>query len=631
MKEKFLSCKKNEDIASMNISRRTCFLILAISQISSRYPNPASGVSGGRTISRARIGNIIQSYFDSCIPHVVRYPTDVPLKYQLVQAPMTQFYYDIANENLTELQTWLPLHLSNSAFNQGRYHINAIRNFRCFLVLVSTSAYYAASRVDLFYGVPLKQDQVLSFRCMRSYCRVMPYYFVGFIYNHDGDGQPDFGTTLKHIWPRLSFKLASPEHPTPSFFFTLYNTGELNGLGTLHCWACESSKGKWRTFSCTGNEITCAQIMWDAYRSSLGNSKRIPWLFVRKDGKSMIKTNVPEKLCPFHVNPSASCLTLDEVNSVFQFLIHDSNWTTAAEATPGGGTSNALFSNPRVTYDALRLYEYPEDVLLAVRHSSFAFVTSDSVRQMGFSFSKFLAPYEVTVWVALGASTASLAVCVPAISRQGFGCAISNNLLNFASVLCDQFTFSATQMYPGAKRRVVNVVTIFWLFMAIVITNSYKAIMKSHYVLEPTYTTYWKSLQEMTGFAFIFTYRPKSQGDLESFNDDFRRSMSSMCNVIEGADLFKQTCVQEKERSQWEIKCLWGFMEESDSAACLFFDELQMTERQLQKSKFGYKLEKFLANRLQFLQTILSKVRIRPTEMLGKVVADELSVAGTAF
>ena len=160
----------------MEFARRTCFLILTISQILSSYPNPASGISGDSITRSASMGNIIQSYFSSCIPHVVRYPTDVPLNYQLEQTPMTQYYYDVANENLTDQLTWSQRRLANFTFNQGPYHINAIRNSRCFLILFSTAAeaYYTAHSGGFFYGIPFKQDQVLSVRCLRSYCRVMP-------------------------------------------------------------------------------------------------------------------------------------------------------------------------------------------------------------------------------------------------------------------------------------------------------------------------------------------------------------------------------------------------------------------------------------------------------------------------
>ena len=68
---------------------------------------------------------------------MVRHPTDIPFNYEMLQVPISQ-YHDrdtvLGNIN-TETETVAWGNRPYLTFNKERYHIGAIRNFRCFLIM----------------------------------------------------------------------------------------------------------------------------------------------------------------------------------------------------------------------------------------------------------------------------------------------------------------------------------------------------------------------------------------------------------------------------------------------------------------------------------------------------------------
>ena len=118
-----------------------------------------------------------------------------------------------------------------------------------------------------------------------------------------------------------------------------------------------------------------------------------------------------------------------------------------------------------------------------------------------------------------------LGVCAAGLSgRKSLARSIPENILNFAFALVDQFAITTAEMHTS-EVRAVNVFITFWLLAVVVITSSYKAIMKSDYVLEPKYTMPWTSLKGMEGFSFIFP------SDDAQMDEKFILKMKESCNI----------------------------------------------------------------------------------------------------
>ena len=177
-----------------------------------------------------------------------------------------------------------------------------------------------------------------------------------------------------------------------------------------------------------------------------------------------------------------------------------------------------------------------------------------------------------------------------------------------------------------------NVIITIWLLACIVVTNSYKGMMKSNYVLDPAYTTPWKSLVEMKGSAFIFALRSTSQEDVERINLDFQRNMKMRCDVKE-QNQYKNACVHEKESFHWDTICVYRLIR-NDNSACLFFTERQAMHRHYlegRDNRSAGSQKPWLQKKLDFFENAVSKARIRPIRLLEEVIIDKLSKPRTAF
>ena len=507
-----------------------------------------------------------------------------------------------------------------------RYHNDVIGHFQCFLVLFFTSDDAIFRKVlysDETY-IAIRQDTVLFYRSSEAWSRIMPHYFVGFVSISSSLDVIDFA---KAIWPTIlrdSFDLV---HPAPSVFLGHYEKRGLSDVtGCSYCWFC-SEETQWSVFNCTQNGAAgCPRIMMDAYRKALGNPKNVPWIL----HEALVKKSVPEKpsqFCPFVLNSSATC-TLDEKRRVLRFFIHDSNWTSKDHARM---IRNVAEANPfpKLRHIQFRPTYYPVDVILTGGTSATVrFITSDSVRQVGASFSTFLAPFAIKFWLALIAALILLALYMTPLSQVN----ILTNMVNLSSALVDQFVTPETHVHDP-RRPAVSTFMVFWISAVIVISSCYKAVMKSNYVLEPTYTTAWNSFMEMKGFAFIFPHVSQSPEDLAYLTSRFHTAMKKLCNVT-GENLYKEACVTQKESSYWFKECVYQVVRQQESTECLFFLELRVLESFLnttRERRIDTRTEKWLMKQFQVARIFLSKARIRPIEMLEQVLRNELTEPGAAY
>ena len=605
------------------VSRSFYALVSTMPGFSASYPTPSSRSPVHGSSAAAQLGNVIQLHLKSCIPHVVRYPSDVPLNYEMLSAPVSQQHLSLADG--------VRKRPYRALFNVRRYHMDAIRNFCCFLILFSTSADIMYSRMASTYykNMPLKQGWVLSFRTALK-ARMMPYYLVAFM--SVTDGRQDAFTAIQALWLKLQESL-DKYHPTPSFFLAHHQQGPKHNVGGptncfYYCWFCHYTS-KWWEFGCRGNEKALPAVMMDTQRRAFGGRKNIPWLF-----SDTTREAVPKKLstsCPFSLNATATCL-MDHTDRVLEFLIHDSNWTQVQDSLTFKETGFVNLKTPTIEYKPFDRMLYPVDVLLTgPLTSSFRFIAADNVRKKGTSslVSTLSAPYSANVWLGIAVSALALAFCMAPFAEQSLGSSVLANLLGFLSSLVDQFTVLAKRIH-GVHLRMANIATIFWLLPVIVITNSYKAIMKSNYVLEPTYTMPWKSLRQLRDFSFVFPFTARNTKEMEGVLAQFLKQISQRCNMnVSGDDWYKSECVRQEEGRQWSGQCWSDTIRRGDLSGCQFFREENSNRDKVKKALPNEKA--WWKKQLQYTENIKSRGRIRPIQMLEQVIRNELVEPRTAF
>ena len=465
------------------------------------------------------------------------------------------------------------------------------------------------------------QDSVLSYHTSTT-SHIMPYYFIFFLY-----GSQDIGTSATALWRKLKNTFDHYD-PTPLFFFF---PDHLNSYhqhpGLVYCWFC-SEQYKWWGFNCTVNGVACPNVMMETYGKAFGDRKNIPWIFSKK-GHVLNIQNITGS-CSLTLRSNASC-ALNPVHRFVGFLLHNSNWTWEHVGAGVSGSNKYVRAKiPRLEYGPAVYTRYPIDLLLTEQSCAFRFITSDGVRQGQSSLHAFLGPFDTTVWLWLVVFTFVTALCLASFSRnQNLAGTIFSSFLTMVSTLLDQSPAISTHLHR-IEMQAINTIMTFWCVAICVITNSYKGILKSDYVLEPKYTTSWKSLTEMTDFAVIYPFRSTDAQELEDTNTNFRTKMRKECNV-EGKRLYTDSCVHKKEsRSHWCDECNTIAAKQADRPECLFFTEIYVLKKYLQRVTRGEN-RMWLEKQLEFMEKITAKGRIRPIEMLEAVIANELVKKKTVF
>ena len=184
-------------------------------------------------------------------------------------------------------------------------------------------------------------------------------------------------------------------------------------------------------------------------------------------------------------------------------------------------------------------------------------------------------------------------------------------------------------------RAVHNVFLMVWIIAAVVITNSYKAIMKSNYSFDPTYKSPWTSIKEMKNFAFIF---PLREGSDEDFTFRFQNAMKTLCSHVLRENLYRDPCVHENEilflKPRWETFCLGCYGYHCTSPICHFAEELWGTLGQQRRNVMpsgNSNMDKWLESWADFVSNTMAKPRVRRIEQLETVIREELLQPQTVY
>ena len=149
-------------------------------------------------------------------------------------------------------------------------------------------------------------------------------------------------------------------------------------------------------------------------------------------------------------------------------------------------------------------------VLADMPSSRFRLVTSDGVTKDAGSSGSFAVPFTWQVWILIATSVLMLATLLSILSSMDFFRVALPNVITVGSALIEQIGTPVDLPHHGPTMRLSSIMWFCWLLGVIIITNSYKSIVKSNYILEPKFSTKWRRLSELQDFTVILAYeRPK--------------------------------------------------------------------------------------------------------------------------
>lgn len=581
---------------------------------------------GGQIRSEAaKLGNEIISHFNFCIPHIVRFPSELPINYKEIKTPFSHFAFNNASvldenkmsDNLDERN----MHL------QSRYHIDIPRRSRCLLVLLSTTYQVIANEFDSSWyllSYAAGQRAVLYSPSGSSVStRMLINYFVYFI-----QSAPSSPTYQQLDWNYFTGKLYAGMYGELSPVFAFLSSSEdpsqvkYGRLAAFYCLHCPINQ-MWWSLSCTEPAI-CAMSMRHMLQGEFRRRENIPWRY--RGGLTYRSVELSPRrpdFCPLTLKPNLIFCGATLRDGTVSFLLEVLNWTIVEQIQRSGPGYKAV-----IAYDVLGTTNYPVDVIVLQDFSSkFRFITSDSVAPVGASFAHFFtSPFDSSIWLCLGVTATAISIIMVALSSEKVAKAAVVSTLATFSLLVEQFTIKLSQPATHvAIPRAIRTIVLPWIFAALVITNTYKGVMKSNYMLETAYSMPWKNLSQMKGFAFIFAH----DVDMEYLSagykwilEDCQRSSPNI-PTTSSADI--EECIDKKEPEYWANEC---HLRQStlERNPCDFFDEVYKLLDSISKPPTGW-----LRRRIQFYEDVTRRARIRQAGKLEELIRTELTESQTAF
>ena len=563
------------------------------------------------------VGNHVASYFHHCLSLIVDFSTQLPFNYETSDVPRT--FYNYPSSYLRNYTFHNEIDNSREIWHMHR-GIQKMQRFRCILTMLSV----LQGTVDLNHaGISL--NRVLSqYNVFGDSASIsgpsMPEYFVVFSVLDENLGPVGSDGEFTHDFVRKFFHARYAAHLPALFALQIRPVHDGERLkGFFYCWYC-AAELKLSQFTCT-TEARCPAEMMDAYSSILSVSRRnIPWIYFKRGQK--VQPLSMSNFCPLTLGRNASCLA-EEIDIVGSFLTEGSNRSAVANIV-----RNTTFWNgfPSVSYKRAEPGDHPMDVLPVGRSVQFRFITADGIQSDRASFASFAAPFSDYLWLALGCTTIFLAISVAALSNHSFICTLPRNIVAVIAPLLEKVTFDARVSHA------TQVVMTSWIFVAIVITTSYKCMMKSNYMIEPKYATKWKSLREIENFTLIHAENIYDETWRNIIMSEFKvwEDKSNVC--MKEAKLQGQTCSQSDEHLFWQSYCVvLGSMDER--FACGIFELAWRAAYfcAMQQCPDDEKFKNWLNRRQSFLQNMASHSRIRPFRRIRNVIHEQLLLPRTAF
>ncbi|CAG7815098.1 unnamed protein product [Allacma fusca] len=245
-------------------------------------------------------------------------------------------------------------------------------------------------------------------------------------------------------------------------------------------------------FNCTPR-YNCYKSMDETYKAAIQNGRNIFWSFY----PTRIIYGLHHKLAD--KNPFSRVEPVDIQQAVANYLTQALNLTFDLHVS-------VFISNPAYVHLSPKADFVMADYYPTGFTTSFNFITSHEVSPVRTTF-QYYAPFDWTIWALITGSIVCVAIIAQVISRI-FDGSSANSFRAFQLTcfwlyggLVDQW--NEIRQIPEKAKTFYATVGIIWLLNALIITNSFKGMVKSNQVLSRPFETKHKYLRELLDFKLI--------------------------------------------------------------------------------------------------------------------------------
>ena len=368
-----------------------------------------------------------------------------------------------------------------------------LRSLNCILTLVLVDK-VPGSLAPIHY-IPLMQRFILPHNSDAEV--VLPSYFIIASQSSPFSLEHDVKEEIQGFARKVSNKYFHPIFWLP-FEKEIAASG---ASGWLYCSFCPPSRA-YVHFNCPHYWSNCSERMIMAYDLASQGGKSVEWRML-SGAFGIFPQFASERSCPFSLINSKQCVQ-DEFELVVQHLFKGLN-------TSGLGESDATpesFDYPAIIRDDQRLNFGPARFIATGQRYEFRFITSHGVAENGvLSVRGLLSPLNKEVWVAFMVTMMTLAFTIGALKEGKMLLITGLGNAHWLFIMCLEQP-AMRKIFKGVNYTAAATIMLScWLAAAVFIVNSYRAMMKCTYILEPSYRTPLKYLRELEGFQLYFIYK----------------------------------------------------------------------------------------------------------------------------
>ena len=255
----------------------------------------------------------------------------------------------------------------------------------------------------------------------------------------------------------------------------------------VFCWYC-GIRNKFQPVHCTSDH-TCFPSLLSSFKEIVAEGSNIEW-------------NTEYTILNSPSWPVATRTVSEELETAFvaSFLFETVNRTFWNER--GGARKRRL---PTVTFgvvngDVLSNGQLTE-LLFTGYGTQLRFITSNQIEDVNNWFIAFLSPFAPQMWIFSGLSLGAVILTSLIITADWSQSNVAFTVLSFASSLLQLPVVISGKSLCQAQIQSWNLLLTSWVLALLVITNGYKGILKSNYIVEPEYTTGLKRLHQLENFS----------------------------------------------------------------------------------------------------------------------------------
>ena len=289
-------------------------------------------------------------------------------------------------------------------------------------------------------------------------------------------------------------------------------------------------------FNCSRNQSKCFDDLQNACMTVTDNGTRVSWKF---DGTLRFYTEANMTSTQIDASPMNIKNATGVQKSIEMYVFHGMNWTNYP-VPPSPSISTPAVAINGLSWDK-GSYPVHGEVHRTGRLKSYRFITNSEVHKPKATSGEYLSPLRQGVMHYLITIQILLVILMIKVWKS------PRNMTDFVLgfIWVSATLLEQSQQFPvqPKNRKYIRLVFLLWLFLAIVLSNAYKSVVKSELMADAPYDTHLHSFMDISNFStYVLTTNENCNGTpVQLWNQN--QNKSRICHgVTDVVAEFRKAC-----------------------------------------------------------------------------------------